>query len=504
MTQISKKSVSQNSLADISNGSEKFWSKVEEKKAIQLFQKAAQLVPAYRDFLKKQKVNAEKIKTLEDFKHIPITSKKTYLREYPLEKLVWPDLWNNYVTFAATSGSTGRSFYFPRSELLDMQASVAHELFLRQSSFGFNPRKPTLVIVGFGMGVWIGGLITYKAFELAAKRGNSVAIITPGINKQEIFNALKNLAPKFHQTILAGYPPFVKDIIDEAADQHIDLKKLRLRLLFAAESFPENFRDYLYEKLGKQNNLYRDTMNIYGTADIGAMAFETPLAIFLRRLALQHSNLFSEIFSRVNKTPTLAQYFPQFMHFETEHDEIILTGDNTIPLIRYAVGDHGGVHTFTSISEIIRSLNIHLPNEIKKEGLTPFANHLPYVYVYERNDFSISLYGLQIYPETIREVLMENFSTRFLTGKFSMISKFDAQQNQYFEINIETKQDGTINKSLRKLLMNKIIENLLKKNSEYRELYRHLKERALPKLVFLQKEHPKYFKAGAKQKWVLK
>jgi phenylacetate-CoA ligase len=59
------------------------------------------------------------------------------------------------------------------------------------------------VIVGFGMGVWIGGLITYKAFEIAAKRlGHPVSIITPGINKQEIFHALRELAPQFKETII--------------------------------------------------------------------------------------------------------------------------------------------------------------------------------------------------------------------------------------------------------------------------------------------------------------
>ena len=237
-------------------------------------------MPAYKDFLKKHKISSNKIKTYDNFKKLPVIDKKNYLRVYSLDKLIWGGNLRKNMVFTSTSGSTGAPVYFPRQEKLDWQNSVFIEQFLSNSSYGY--KNPTLVIIGFGMGVWIGGLITYKAFEIAGKNGRfPLSIITPGINKNEIFNALKNLSPYYSQTILVGYPPFVKDIIDETGAQKINLKKLNIRILTAAEAYSEKFREYISEKAGVKN-LLTDTANIYGTADIGAMAWETPMSILIQ------------------------------------------------------------------------------------------------------------------------------------------------------------------------------------------------------------------------------
>ena len=63
-------------------------------------------------------------------------------------------------------------------------------------------------------------------------------------------------------------------------------------------------------------------------SDIGAMAYETPTSILIRRLAVKNPKLFKDIFIDVNKTPTLAQYNPFFITFESPNKEILLTGDN--------------------------------------------------------------------------------------------------------------------------------------------------------------------------------
>ncbi|MEK7554848.1 MAG: hypothetical protein AAB518_02600, partial [Patescibacteria group bacterium] len=284
---------------------EKFWLGEREKRALNLFHRAAVQVPAYRDFLHKHKIRSEKIKTFQDFQSVPPTSKKEYLRKYPLEKLCWDGTLARPLVFTSTSGSTGEPFYFPRGEELDWQYSILAELFLQNSSY--RTSGPVLVIVGFGMGVWIGGLITYKAFEIAARRSNlPVSIITPGINKGEIFHALKNLSPHYKETILIGYPPFLKDILDQAPEHGINLKKLHLRLFSAAEAYTEKFREYLMRKVHTQSSL-RDSLNIYGSADVGAMAWETPLSILIRQLAMGRWRLFADIFHQIQRTPTIAQ-----------------------------------------------------------------------------------------------------------------------------------------------------------------------------------------------------
>ncbi len=480
---------------------ESFWIREREKRALQLFQRAAREVPAYKDFLKKHRVNPVKIRTFSDFQSVPPTSKKDYLKQYSLEKLCWGGTLKKSLVFTSTSGSTGEPFYFARSYNVDWQASVEHELFFRNNPMSIE--GPTLVVVCFGMGIWIGGIITYQSFEIMRERGYPISIITPGINKQEIFKVLKRLSGYFKQTILVGYAPFLKDIIDEAPQNGINFKRLNTRFIFAAEAFTEKFRTYMTRKAGVRHDLL-DTMNIYGTADIGAMAFESPLSILVRKFAMRKPRLFANLFHQIQRTPTLAQYIPSFIAFEESKNELLLTGYNEIPLIRYAIGDHGGVFSFREIVKKCSDHGVELLREARRAGIGGAVYQLPFVYVYERVDLATTLYGLQIYPETIREILIDEPMNKFLTGKLTLITKFDENQNQYLEINLEIRKGKKITSKLKKITLAQIVTNLRLKNSEFRELSNYLGERAYPQLVFWPLEHSLHFKPGIKQKWVKK
>ncbi len=433
---------------------------------------------------------------------MPIVDKKNYLRRYSLAELSWGGTLKKNFVFTATSGSTGTPFYFPRTERLDWEGSLVHEMFLQSASANGGP---ILVLVCFGMGVWIGGLLTYKGYEIAARRGGyPVSLLTPGINKKEIYAALKQLAPNFSQTILIGYPPFIKDILDGAPAHGIDTKKLNLRLSFAAEAFTEQFRDYLADT-GGVRNIYLDTISVYGSADIGAMGFETPVAILIRRLVNKDPSrkIFKGVFGDIAKTPTLAQYNPLFISFEALRGNICLTGDNAVPLVRYAIGDHGGIMSYPEMNVRLSGYGIDLEKEIAAHHLNDHRSELPFVFVYERSDFSTTLYGLQIYPEHIRDALLRASVNKMITGKFAMTTEFDASQNQYLQINLETVPNAKINAKTKAVLLRAIVDNLETMNSEFRELHRFLGDHALPRLVFWPAEDKKYFLPGIKQKWVV-
>ncbi len=501
------KVIKQNSpdLLDVKKRNSNDWSLEQKKRSLALFRKAAEFVPAYQDFLKKNRVNPGEIKTWDDFVQVPPISKKDYLRKYSLEKVCWNGNLEKPLVFTSTSGSTGEPFYFPRGNELDWQYSLLIEEFLKNSLQ--KKQGPTLVVICFGMGVWIGGLITYKAFEMAAQRiGTPISIITPGINKKEIFNTLKKLAPHFHTVVLVGYPPFIKDIVDESASQSVDFKKMNVKLLFAAEAFTEEFRSYLADSV-RIKNIYLDTLNIYGTADIGAMAYETPLSILIRRIATSKPDLFKDIFGSINKTPTLTQFNPLFINFESVDGNIILTGNNEIPLIRYNVGDHGGVYSYSQMVALLKKHGVDIVREEKKAGIDTVANELPFVFVFERSDLSVTLYGLQIYPEPIRAALLKKPLAMYVTGKFTLETQFDRKQNQYLLIHLEMKKpygENGIPKVIKRAMVNAITEQLELKNSEYRELHKFIGNRALPRLQFWPAEDPKHFKLGIKQKWVKK
>ena len=397
-----------------------YWERVRKQKALDLFHRAAIEVPAYKDFLKKNKIDPAKIESFHDWPLVPIVTKENYLRKYELEALSWDGNLNQPLTYTSTSGSTGRPIYFHRSPQLDWQSSVMHEMYYQWEK---KSDEPTLIIVCFGMGVWIGGLITYQAFQLMKERGYNLSLITPGINKEEIFRALENLSPLYGQTILVGYPPFIKDVIDESNERGIELKKLNPRLLLAAEPFTERFRHYLADKSGA--DLKTGVVNIYGTADLGTMAMETPLAIAIRSLATKKPTIFSSLFGSINKTPTLAQYIPDFISFDLEtNNSILITGDNSLPLIRYAIGDHGGVYSADELETKLDGMGVKID----------FDQRLPFVYVYERVDMSAKLYGAIIYPEHIRDALQDDQIDDCVTGKFVMSTKYNKNLDQYLEI----------------------------------------------------------------------
>ncbi|OGG57351.1 hypothetical protein A2853_02425 [Candidatus Kaiserbacteria bacterium RIFCSPHIGHO2_01_FULL_55_17] len=474
------------------------WTRIQERTSLHLFQKAASRVPAYKDFLKKNKINPKSITSFRELKNVPFTNKQNYLRAYPMEALLWDGNIRAPFVFSATSGSTGKPFYFPHGPDLDFQYSILADLFLENGAY---KNKPTLVLITFGMGVWIGGVFTFQAFELASKRGKNVSILTPGINKAEIMHALRDLAPNFTQTILIGYPPFVKDMLDDAVLEGIDLRPLNIRLMFAAEGFSERFRDHLV-KAAHVRSPYLDTLNIYGTADIGAMAYETPTSILARRLALSNDSGFKALFGPIEKTPTLAQYNPLFTSFEAEGGSILLTGDNAMPLVRYAVGDTGGVHSFDELQDRMKENGLSLKKQAKASRAPLYQ--LPFVYVYERADFSTKLYGAIMYPEHVREALQDEKLLAHVTGRFAMRALTNEKHDQYLEVNVELREHTKHSTELSERVQTAITKNLLTRNSEYRNNHTSMGKRVVPEIIFWPHEDPKYFKPTIKQKWVIK
>jgi phenylacetate-CoA ligase len=159
--------------------------------------------------------------------------------------------------------------------------------------------------------------------------------------------------------------------------------------------------------------------------------------------------------------------------------------------------------SYPEIQKRLMECDIDLKKEIVRHGLKPYAYELPFVFVYERSDFSTTLYGLQIYPEHIRDALLRNPVHKFLTGKFTMVAEFYKNQNQYLQINLETLPNIVVTNKVKSIILKSIVASLEKMNSEFVELHRFLGDRALPRLVFWPAEDVKYFRPGIKQKWVL-
>ena len=113
-------------------------------------------------------------------------------------------------------------------------------------------------------------------------------------------------------------------------------------------------------------------------------------------------------------------------------------------------------------------------------GIDGKTSELPFVYVYERSDFSTNFYGIQIYPEMVRDASIDAYFSKFFTSRFTMLTKFDENQDQYLEINLELRKGAKSHPYLKRRVLKKIISTLREKSSEFKELSNYLEDRAAP------------------------
>jgi len=479
-----------------------YWTKRGEKMALKLFKDMSQRVPAYKKFLKENKINPNKIKTFEDVSRIPTVSKDNYLKKYSLEDLCWDGNFDKSSwVISSTSGSTGDPFYFPRTKEQDLLYSLTAELYLI-TNFSIN-KKSTLYIDAFPMGPWIGGLFTYQAIQHIADRSKyNLSIITTSIDKNEILKAIQRFGDMFDQIILGSYGPFTKDVLEEGSNRGINWKKYDIKFVFSAEAFSETFRDYVLETVGKAG-AFECTLNHYGTVDLGTMAYETPLAIKIRRLALNNKNFYYKLFGDTKKLPTLCQYLPEHFYFQkNEKGGLICSSYSGIPLFRYDLKDNGDVISFEEMKTIFKGNNLDFA-DIRKDKHIPEHSfwEIPFVFVFERGDLSVSFYAFQVYPEAIRIVLLSKDMVHRVTGKFTMIVDFDSKMNQKLNIHIELSEIENSSTELIDVLRKRITESLIENNSEYRKTYKEKGKLIEPVIVLHKYEDLEHFKPGIKQKW---
>jgi phenylacetate-CoA ligase len=175
-------------------------------------------------------------------------------------------------------------------------------------------------------------------------------VIAPGIDVATILTNIADLGPYYEQVVLVGYPPFVKDVLDQAPAAVTDMD---LKILMAGENISEGFRDYILKRIGKEGRA-EHTCLIYGTADAGIMGHETLTTIAARRLARSDHQLDVALFGDGGIQPTFVEYQADFRFTETDQDGYLLfTIDNAFPLIRYRVNDRGRVVTASELARLI-------------------------------------------------------------------------------------------------------------------------------------------------------
>jgi len=463
--------------------------------ALALLRRAADGVPAYGAMLKAADVTPADVHDAADFAKLPLLNKENYVRRFPLEALVEGGDLTACDFFAVSSGSTGEPTLWPRGLHHEFPIAVRFEQVLRDN-FRAHERR-TLAVVCFALGSWVGGMYTTSCLRWLAAKGYPLLIVTPGNKIDEILRVVKRLAPDFEQTVLFGYPPFLKEVVDAGRLEKLDWVKFNVRLVTAGEVFSETWRDLVLERLEQDEGL-NSIASLYGTADAGVLGNETPFSVAIRRFLTERPEAAKALFGE-ERLPTLCQYDPTSRYFEVvDGGTLAFSGDNGAPLIRYHIADQGGLYSFEAMRARLADYQFDPETALTQAGFGR-ARRLPFVYVFGRANFTLSFFGANIFPETISLALEKPGLSRWTTGKFVMEVKEGLADRPRFTVAIELADKEAADPARIELAEREILDTLVTHNSEYANYVS--KDDQRPVVTLWSKGHPDYFPVGVKHRY---
>ncbi|WP_024802833.1 phenylacetate--CoA ligase family protein [Nocardia sp. BMG51109] len=456
--------------------------------ALKTFRAAADSVPAYAEFLRGHDVDPAAVRTLDDYETLPPMTKPGYLHRYPLHMLLWHGDAGRAGTWSCSSGSTGRPSYWPRDETSQSDAITLYDRVFRPA-FRTHERS-TLLVVGFAMGNWIGGTYTYAAAQALRCHGHRISTVTPGIEPETILHDIATLGPYYDQVVLAGYPPLVKDVLDQAPDEVL---RQELRILLAGEAVTEQWRDHILERIGKPGRA-AEVCVVYGTADAGVMGCETETTIAVRRAAGADRALAEALFGGDRVLPTFVEYDPhrRFTEIDTE-GRFLFTVDTTLPLIRYRNNDVGAILSAAELTDVLRAHGHRLP-------VATSTGSCGFLALHRRTNVAASFYAVKIYPDNIRPALEDPALSRCLSGKFVLSTETGEHLDPILHLRVELRAGACPSSGFPAVLRRAVVGSLLGTNIEYRRLHRTLGAAAEP-VVTVHRFGSNEFPLGVKHRW---
>jgi phenylacetate-CoA ligase len=443
-------------------------------RARRAFYGAAARVPAYRAFLNRAPEIASPITMeLHDVWHstpdtlpIPETDKRSYIDAFPIaSRCVDGRIPDRHVAIDESSGSTGTPYNWVRSL---RERNESHRFIQYFTTYCFG-EEPWITINAFSMGAWATGINMGAALE----RVSIVKNTGPDIAK--ILGTLAFLGPT-HRYLILGYPPFVKQIIDEAEKQGFPLHEYRLSALVGGEGMSEGLRDYLLTR-------FKKVFSGYGATDLElGIAGETPISVAIRRLEQNNPAVRKRLFGDDPRLPMVFQYNPLMHYVEVNADrELLFTitrGSLLSPRIRYNVHDQGGILRYDEMTALLASEGVDIGSPIPDDPKR--AIRLPFLWVFGRRDFTISVMGANIYPEDVEQCVYADPALARITRSFCqrLSEGADGTVRPCFLFEVDAKPDEV----LVERYAESVLRNLLAINTDFRAAWQECPETLFPQV----------------------
>lgn len=227
----------------------------EEMTALQLkrlketVQRIYHAVPSYRKKMQEIGLTPHDIKSLDDLKRLPFTTKVDLRDNYPFGLFTVP--MDEIVRLHASSGTTGKPTVvgYTRKDIQMWAEVVTRSLCMA------GVHHHDIVQIAYGYGLFTGGLGLHYGTE---NLGASVIPISGGNTSKQI-----QLMVDFGSSVLCCTPSYALNIAEVMKEQGVDPRQLKLRVgIFGAEPWTEAMRTEIESKLGIK------AIDIYGLSEI--------------------------------------------------------------------------------------------------------------------------------------------------------------------------------------------------------------------------------------------
>ena len=282
------------------------------KRLKQVVQRVYHTVGFYRRVFDEASVTPDDIKTLDDLKRFPFTSKQDLRDNYPFGMFAVP--MSSVVRLHASSGTTGRSTvvgYTKRD--IDTWSELMARCFVAAGL-----TKNDIIHNAYGYGLFTGGLGAHYGAE---KLGASVIPMSGGNTKRQIM-----ILQDFGPTAICCTPSYALNLAEQGKAMGVDMRSLKLRVgIFGAEPWSEKMRQEIENVLGIK------ALNIFGLSEIMGPG------VAMECLEGRHGmHIFEDHFLVETINPETGEVLPP-----GEEGELVFTTitKEAFPLVRYRTRD---------------------------------------------------------------------------------------------------------------------------------------------------------------------